>query len=398
MTENLLLLSDELRSLYSISSAWIPNMDVMNGDNVTRVDTDAYMNCCTVLDVAGEGALLDGLEDSTQLVGVQVVLIFAYSAIILFGVSGNSLVIYVVYKFRNLHTVTNLFITNLAVADLLVNALCLPFTLMATLSGEWRFGQVMCYLLPYAQGLTVHVSTITLSVIALDRYRSIVHHTDTKMSKDVCVLVIIISWVSSAVLASPLAIFREYVTFHLTPEHIIQGCVEKWPGSSADGTMYSVATFLLQYGLPLSVISCAYACIWSKLRKHLSPGGGHSERHRRRRKTTKMLAAVVAVFAISWLPFHAFQLAVDIDSSVLDMKDFKLLYTLFHIIAMCSTFTNPILYGWMNRNYRQAFAAAFKCGRPEGVLGRAHSNDVVRDKTLRHKCTISTLTQDNTHL
>lgn len=373
-------------------------MDAMNEVNVTRADTTASSNCCALLDIPDEGVLLEGLEDSTQLVGVQVVLILAYSTIILFGVSGNSLVIYVVYKFRNLHTVTNFFIANLAVADLLVNALCLPFTLMATLSGEWKFGQVMCYLLPYAQGLAVHVSTITLSVIALDRYRSIIHHTETKMSKDVCAVVIVVTWMASAVLASPLAIFREYVTFDLTPEHSIQGCVEKWPGSSADGTVYSVAMFLLQYGLPLSVITYAYACIWSKLRKHVSPGGGHSERHRRRQKTTKMLAAVVAVFAVSWLPFHAFQLAVDIDSTVLDMKDFKLLYTVFHIIAMCSTFANPILYGWMNRNYREAFTTACKCAQARGVLKRAHSRDTEGGEALRRKSPITTLTQDNTHL
>lgn len=365
-------------------------MEVMVEENVTLDDASTFSNCCMLLDVPDEGALLEGLEDSTQLVGVQVVLIFAYSTIILLGVSGNSLVIYVVYRFRSLRTVTNFFIANLAVADLLVNALCLPFTLMATLSGQWKFGQVMCYLLPYAQGLAVHVSTVTLSVIALDRYRSIVHHTETKMSKDVCAVVITITWMASAVLASPLAIFREYVTFDLTPERIIQGCVEKWPGSSADGTIYSVFTFLLQYSLPLSIISYAYACIWSKLRKHVSPRGGHSERHRRRRKTTNMLAAVVAVFAVSWLPFHAFQLAVDIDSSVLDMKDFKLLYTVFHVVAMCSTFVNPFLYGWMNRNYREAFAATCQCALTESREGK--------DKTLRHKPTISTLTHDNTHL
>lgn len=379
------------------SSAWISDMDVLTEENITQENTTFY-NCCTLSNLQDEGALLEGLEDSTQLVGVQAVLILAYSTIILLGVSGNSLVIYVVYQFRNLHTVTNFFIANLAVADLLVNALCLPFTLMATLSGEWKFGQVMCYLLPYAQGLAVHVSTITLSVIALDRYRSIIHHTETKMSKDVCAVVISITWMASAVLASPLAIFREYVTFDLTPDHSIQGCVEKWPGSSADGTVYSVAMFLLQYGLPLSVISYAYVCIWSKLRKHVSPGGGHIERHRRRQKTTKMLASVVAVFAVSWLPFHAFQLAVDIDSSVLDMKDFKLLYTVFHIIAMCSTFANPILYGWMNRNYREAFSAACKCTPAEGVPRNVHNRDTVRDEALRHKCTISTLTHDSTHL
>lgn len=124
---------------------------------------------------------------------------------------------------------------------------------------------------------------------------------------------------------------------------------------------------ILQYFLPLSIISFAYARIWSKLRGHVSPAESGvnssvaSERHRRRRKTTKMLVTMVVVFAVSWLPFHAFQLATDIDSAVLDMRDFRLLYTVFHVIAMCSTFANPLLYGWMNRNYRAAFLAVFKC-------------------------------------
>ncbi|KAG9259985.1 neuropeptide Y receptor type 2 [Astyanax mexicanus] len=380
----------------------MPIMETRNQENSTLEDltgsSAASMNCCSLPIMQDEGALLDGLDDSTKLIGVQVILILAYSSIILFGVTGNALVIYVVYKFRNLHTVTNFFIVNLAVADLLVNTLCLPFTLMYTLYGEWKFGQAMCYLLPYAQGLAVNVSTITLNVIALDRYRSIVHHMETKMSKDVCAVVIAVTWVASAVLASPLAIFREYVTFDLTPEQSIQGCAEKWPGSSTDGTVYSISMFFLQYGLPLSVISFAYARIWTKLRKHISPGGGRSDRHRRRQKTTKMLAVVVAVFAVSWLPFHAFQLAVDIDSSVLEMKDYKLLYTVFHIVAMCSAFANPILYGWMNRNYRGAFAAVCKCGRAESRLRRVHSRDTVRIKAHEHQSTISVLTQANTHL
>uniref|UniRef100_A0A3Q3VRJ8 G-protein coupled receptors family 1 profile domain-containing protein n=1 Tax=Mola mola TaxID=94237 RepID=A0A3Q3VRJ8_MOLML len=144
----------------------------------------------------------------TKLIGVQVVLILAYSTIILFGVTGNSLVIYVVYRFKNLRNVTNFFIVNLAVADLLVNMLCLPFTLVYTLYGEWMFGQVLCFLLPCAQCMAVHVSTITMNVIALDRYRSIVYHMETKMSKEMCALVIVITWAVSALLASP-------VTWHI---------------------------------------------------------------------------------------------------------------------------------------------------------------------------------------
>nr|XP_046236103.1 neuropeptide Y receptor Y2, like [Scatophagus argus]XP_046236104.1 neuropeptide Y receptor Y2, like [Scatophagus argus]XP_046236105.1 neuropeptide Y receptor Y2, like [Scatophagus argus]XP_046236106.1 neuropeptide Y receptor Y2, like [Scatophagus argus] len=326
--------------------------------------------------VLGEGVTFP--EDPIKLLSVQVVLILAYSTIIVLGVLGNSLVIYVIYRFKTLRTVTNFFIANLAVADLLVNTLCLPFTLVYTLQGEWKFGSTLCFLLPYAQGLAVHVSTVTLNVIALDRHRCIVYHLETRMRKDVCFGVIALTWVLSAVLASPLAIFREYGSFSLEPGHTIQVCTEKWPGKNTDGTIYSISMLILQYFLPLSIISFAYARIWSKLRGHVSPAenvgsNAGSERHRRRRKTTKMLVTMVVVFAVSWLPFHAFQLATDIDSKVLDMRDYRLLYTVFHVVAMCSTFANPLLYGWMNRNYRAAFLAVFKCRRAGDRGGRLDS-------------------------
>ena len=160
--------------------------------------------------------------DSTRLVGVQVALILAYSAIILLGVVGNALVIYVVFRFKALRTVTNFFIANLAVSDLFMSALCLPFTLVLTLYGEWKFGRVLCFALPCAQAAAVHVSTITLNVIALDRHRSVVYHHETKMAKGTCAVVIAATWAAGALLASPLAIFREYGTLDLTPGTAIE--------------------------------------------------------------------------------------------------------------------------------------------------------------------------------
>ncbi|XP_062333341.1 neuropeptide Y receptor type 2 isoform X2 [Osmerus eperlanus] len=357
------------------------SMDIVSQVNMTLMEDSGLRessNCSNCYSFNEENFL--ELEDSTKIVGVQVILILAYSTIILFGVIGNSLVIFVVYKFKTLRTVTNFFIVNLAVADLLVNTLCLPFTLIYTLLGEWKFGQVLCFMVPYSQGLAVHVSTITLNIIALDRHRSIVYHLETKMSKDMCTLVIAITWATSALLASPLAIFREYGTFALSPELSIHVCTEAWPQSGMDGTIYSISMLLVQYGLPLAINSFAYIRIWNKLKNHVSPGA-RNDRHRRKRKTTKMLVMVVVVFAVSWLPFHAIQLAIDIDNSVLDMKDFKVLFTVFHIMAMCSTFVNPILYGWMNNNYRAAFLSVCKCG--EAVNSGSRSS--MKRKTQRER-------------
>nr|XP_040041366.1 neuropeptide Y receptor type 2 isoform X1 [Gasterosteus aculeatus aculeatus] len=352
-----LRMESDLRRLFAMDAADQVNASLAE-DSPPGVNSS---NCCPNASAAKD-RISQRLDDSTKLLGVQVILILAYSAIILFGVIGNSLVIYVVYKFKTLRTVTNFFIVNLAVADLLVNTLCLPFTLVYTLDGEWKLGRELCFALPFAQGLAVHVSTVTLNVIALDRHRTIVHHTKTQMSRETCAGVVVVTWAVSGLLASPLAIFREYKTVDLSAEESLQVCMEKWPSGGVNGSAYSISALVVQYGLPLAINCFVYTRIWNKLKSHMT-FGGRGDRHQRRRNTTKMLWTMVVVFAVSWLPFHAFQLAVDIDSAVLYRKDFKLLFTAFHVVAMCSTFVNPILYGWLNKNFRAAFLSVCSCGR-----------------------------------
>lgn len=299
--------------------------------------------------------------DITKHLGVQITLITAYSLIILLGLLGNALVIYMIIRYRNMRTVTNFFIANLALADLLVDTLCLPFTLVYTLLDEWKFGSVLCHMVPFAQALSVHVSIFTMTVIALERYRCIVFHLGRRLTWHSSFLIMAFTWTMSAVLAAPLAIFREYRNEEIPSINLhIAVCSEKWPhGTSRDGVIYSLSMLLLQYIIPLAIISYAYICIWVKLKNHVSPSS-RNDSINRRKKTTKMLALVVVVFAICWLPFHVFQLASDLDL-VLRFKEYKLIYTVFHIVAMCSTFTNPLLYGWMNKNYRNGFLMVFRC-------------------------------------
>ncbi|KAJ7316405.1 hypothetical protein JRQ81_002567 [Phrynocephalus forsythii] len=325
----------------------------------------------------------DLMMDSTKILGVQIILIAAYSLIILLGFIGNSLVVYMIMRYKMMRTVTNFFIANLALADLMVDTLCLPFTLAYTLLDEWKFGAVLCHLVSYAQALSVHVSTLTLMVIALDRYRCIVFHLDSRISKKISFTIIAATWLVAAVLASPLAIFREYRYEEIPTINLrIAVCSEKWPSQNRDATIYSLSMLLLQYVLPLSIICYAYIRIWFKLKSHISPTS-RSESHCRRRKTTKMLVMVVVVFAVSWLPFHIFQLAVDLDL-VLVFHDYKLLYTVFHVVAMCSTFANPLLYGWMNKNYRNGFLMFFRCqNKPE----RLYTEGSIRGRSYNFRAT-----------
>lgn len=75
---------------------------------------------------------------------VTFVLIAAYTLILAIGVVGNSLVVGVVLKSPRMRTVTNLFILNLAVADLLVILFCLPPTLISNILVR-KFPQIRFY-------------------------------------------------------------------------------------------------------------------------------------------------------------------------------------------------------------------------------------------------------------
>ncbi|XP_077434904.1 neuropeptide Y receptor Y7 isoform X2 [Vanacampus margaritifer] len=318
--------------------------------------------------------------DITKHLGVQITLITAYSLIILLGLLGNALVIYMIIRYRNMRTVTNFFIANLALADLLVDTLCLPFTLVYTLLDEWKFGAVLCHMVPFAQALSVHVSILTLTVIALERYRCIVFYLGQRLTWHASFLIMALTWTISAVLAAPLAIFREYRYEEIPNINLhFAVCFESWPhGTSRDGVIYSLSMLLLQYIIPLAIISYAYICIWVKLKNHISPST-RNDAILRRKKTTKMLALVVVVFAICWLPFHVFQLASDLDL-ILVFNEYKLIYTVFHIVAMCSTFANPLLYGWMNKNYRNGFLMVFRCeDKPDSF----HPEGSFRTRSMR---------------
>jgi len=79
--------------------------------------------------------------------------IFLYSIIFLLAVIGNLLVILTLIQSRRMRTITNVFLLNLAISDLLLGIFCMPFTLIGMLLRDFIFGEIMCKLLPYLQGV-----------------------------------------------------------------------------------------------------------------------------------------------------------------------------------------------------------------------------------------------------
>lgn len=80
-------------------------------------------------------------------------MIMLYSVIFLLAVIGNLLVILTLIQSRRMRTITNVFLLNLAVSDLFLGVFCMPFTLVGMLLRDFIFGEIMCKLLPYLQGV-----------------------------------------------------------------------------------------------------------------------------------------------------------------------------------------------------------------------------------------------------
>ena len=86
-------------------------------------------------------------------------LILPYSIIFLLAIIGNALVIITLGSNRRMRSVTNIFLLNLAVSDLLLGVFCMPFTLVGVLLKEFIFGALMCSLISYLQGLCQYIHT-----------------------------------------------------------------------------------------------------------------------------------------------------------------------------------------------------------------------------------------------
>lgn len=84
---------------------------------------------------------------------IRLLFYFIYAAIGMTGVCGNALVCYAVARNPAMHTVTNLFIFNLSLSDILLSLFAVPITVLYLVAYKsWIFGSTLCHLLPFAQG------------------------------------------------------------------------------------------------------------------------------------------------------------------------------------------------------------------------------------------------------
>ncbi|ELU01522.1 hypothetical protein CAPTEDRAFT_54067, partial [Capitella teleta] len=282
-----------------------------------------------------------------------------FTVIFICGVLGNGLVMFVIMcmKRRALRKVTNIYLINLAVADLLVLLFCVPFTGLTYTLESWPFGKFVCKMVDYLMMTSMASSIWTMAAMSIDRYCAVVGPNCIKPYRTVRSTVGVLAsiWVVNAILFSPLLIMAQ-IGFDEYEIEVLSHCFQKYPNRQSKRA-YLVGVFLGYYVLPLIVTTASYFLLTRNMWGNIGPklSRVHTLRAiRRHRHVCLMVLIMVCVFGICWLPVYAVNLYNEFSSE--DDQFHEGVYVVLvvgHCLSYLNSALNPIIYSFMSHIFRQ---------------------------------------------
>ncbi|XP_060557765.1 substance-P receptor-like, partial [Ruditapes philippinarum] len=218
---------------------------------------------------------------------VVALLALLYGSISVIAILGNGLVIIVIARDKRMQTVTNIFIANLAFADVILGMFTIPFQFHPALHQRWDFPEFLCKLAPSVKVLSVSVSVITLTVISVDRYVAVMYPLKAGFSKSSAIMCLLIIWGLGLGSCFPEGYYY-YVHYMINAElKFVLTCDASWPTENF-GKYYHLYLLLVQYLFPLLVINVSYTRISCKIWGTKQPGNtvdrGNRDNARQRNK------------------------------------------------------------------------------------------------------------------
>ena len=301
----------------------------------------------------------DPLGRSRSEIGLEVALSIL---ICLMSILDNLLVVYVVHKDSRLKGLTNIFIHNLALTDISMASLHMPFWVITLYTGTWIFSEKWCEIQAVILCTLGLASILSMGLIAFNRYIRVVKPAlysrlfpSKRMARFYCALV----WIASLLLATPplygwgkMAYHPLFAvcTFNWTIEHISWAIVTL--GGVINGTTGSI--FYSYYKIYKTLKEST-----ENLNAHrIQDGAPSSGRPATDIRLLKTGFTVVCVFLITWGPVSAVVIVETAGSFIPREIFMAAVYLMF-----TSSLANPIIYGIMNPHFQVAFKRALMFGR-----------------------------------
>uniref|UniRef100_A0A087XUD9 D(1B) dopamine receptor n=1 Tax=Poecilia formosa TaxID=48698 RepID=A0A087XUD9_POEFO len=352
--------------------------------------------------------------------------------LIIWTLVGNMTVCAAVYRYRHLRAkVTNIFIVSLALSDLLVAVLVMPWKAAAEVAGFWPFGG-FCKTWLACDIMCSTASILNLCVISVDRYWAISSPFcyERSMNKRVAFVMIGVTWTVSVVISFVPVQLDWHRAEISDPGGRVIPRLESTEGScdSSLSRTYAISSSLISFYIPVVIMIVTYTRIYriaqtqirvissleraaehaQSCRSHC-PNQSHRELRvsiRKETKVLKTLSIIMGVFVCCWLPFFILNCALPFcpgpgapgahrGPCCVSEKTFDV----FVWIGWSNSSLNPVIYAF-NADFRDAFLRLLRCRgggflsavstAVETMLANNEAGQKRRDSTLKAKLSVST--------
>ncbi|KAM6992135.1 B2 bradykinin receptor [Tautogolabrus adspersus] len=284
----------------------------------------------------------------------------SYMALIsVVGLVGNGLVLCVFCLQRKPCSVADVYLGNLAAADLVMMS-CLPFWAVTIARGyQWEFGEILCKLVNVAISMNYICSVLFLVLVSVDRYFALVKPMScsrlrrVSCAKRICVGI----WSLGFLLTLPTLLFR---TVEFVEDANVHACILSYP-HPAWRLHHNITRNLLGFLIPLLVVTYCTRHIVTALNGR---GAGVLPSVRAERKATDLVLAVWAVFLICWTPLQVMRFLDTMDyfqltpgclwGHILDVG-----IQLSTYLAYSNSAINPFLFVIVGKQFRRRAREVF---------------------------------------
>ena len=151
--------------------------------------------------------------------------------------------------------------------------------------------------------------------------------------------------------------------------------MQAWPDPRQSAEFFLGAIFLFCYALPLSFIVCCYFLIGWKVWNRDAPGIT-TERgviQKSKIRVVKMLAVVVLLFALSWLPLYVVNLIIYFFNPGDESEEMRVIHDsvipLAQWLGTSNSCMNPLVYCLFSKRIRERIRLMVTCGSGGGGGG-----------------------------
>nr|BAD97425.1 P553 red-green cone opsin [Ateles geoffroyi] len=267
----------------------------------------------------------------------------------------NGLVLAATMKFKKLRHPLNWILVNLAVADLAETVIASTISVVNQFYGYFVLGHPMCVLEGYTVSLCGITGLWSLAIISWERWLVVCKpFGNVRFDAKLAIVGVAFSWIWSAVwTAPPIFGWSRY-----WPHGLKTSCgPDVFSGSSDPGVKsYMIVLMVTCCFLPLGIIVLCYLQVWLAIRAVAKQQKESESTQKAEKEVTRMVVVMIMAYCVCWGPYTFFACFAAANPGY---AFHPLMAALPAYFAKSATIYNPVIYVFMNRQFRNCILQLF---------------------------------------